>query len=203
MWYLIQRVFLASWQVKQVLEIVLHVGTNDLKDHSSRVVAEQIVDLGNQILSSSPDTKVTISALTQSYDEQCLGKKVTDYNKVIKSFCNQSGRGFIKHPNIVESCVNNQKLHLNKKGIIILASNLVNHISHWFNSHSLSVGATCDFILIPPSSRCNSDSIGRRFKMASLNVISLLKHLDELRILLNYNWIALLAINETRLHISY
>ena len=57
-------------------KIVLHVGTNDLKDHSSRVVAEQIVDLGNLISSSSPDTKVTILALTQCYDEECLGKKV-------------------------------------------------------------------------------------------------------------------------------
>ena len=67
-------------------EIVLHVGTNGLKDHSSRVVAEQIVDLGNLISSSSPDTKVTISALTQRYDEERLGKKVTDCNKVIKPF---------------------------------------------------------------------------------------------------------------------
>ena len=33
-------------------EIVLHVGTNDIKDHSSRVVAEQILDLGNLISSS-------------------------------------------------------------------------------------------------------------------------------------------------------
>ena len=82
-------------------EIVLHVGTNDLKDHSSRVVAEQIVDLGNLISSSSPAwrpaTKVTISALTQRYDE-CLGKKVTDCNKVVKSFCKQNGWRFIKHP---------------------------------------------------------------------------------------------------------
>ena len=96
----------------------------------SRVVTEQLVDLGNLISSSSPDTKVTISALTQRYGEECLGKKATDCNKVIKSFCNQNGWGFIKHPNIDESCVNNQKLHLNKKGIAILASNLVNHIVH-------------------------------------------------------------------------
>ena len=101
-----------------------------LLTHSSRDVAEQIVDLGNLISSSSPDTKVTISALTQRYDEECLGKKVTDCNKVIKSFCNQNGWGFIKHPNIDESCVNNQKLHLNEKDIAILASNLVNHIVH-------------------------------------------------------------------------
>ena len=64
------------------------------------------------------------------------------------------------------------------------------------------MGATSEFILTPPSARCNPDSIipkGRGFKIASLNITSLLKHLDELRILLNYNCIDLLAINETRL----
>ena len=110
--------------------MILHVGTSDLKHHSSRVVAEQIVDLGNLVSSSSPDTKVTISALTQKYDEASLGDKVKDCNKVIKTFCNQNGWGFVKHPNIDETCVNNQKLHLNKKGIAILASNLVSHITH-------------------------------------------------------------------------
>jgi len=69
-----------------------------------------------------------ISALMRRYDEDCLGKKETDCNKVIKSFCNQTEWGFIKHPNIDESCVNNHKLHLNKKGITILESKLVNHI---------------------------------------------------------------------------
>jgi exonuclease III len=38
--------------------------------------------------------------------------------------------------------------------------------------------------------------------MASLNITSLLKHLDELKILLNYNPIDVLAINETRLDSS-
>ena len=64
------------------------------------------------------------------------------------------------------------------------------------------MGDTSDFILTPSSSRCNPDSIitkGRGFKMASFNITSLLKHLDELRVLLNYNCIDLLAINETRL----
>lgn len=35
--------------------------------------------------------------------------------------------------------------------------------------------------------------------MTSLNITTLLKHLDELRILLNYNCRDFLAINETRL----
>ena len=44
-------------------EIVLHVGTNDLKNSDSRKVEERIVDLGNCIEAESPETKVTISNL--------------------------------------------------------------------------------------------------------------------------------------------
>ena len=111
--------------------IILHVGTNDLKNSSSaRNVAEKIVDLGNMIATNSPNTSVTISAITQRSDEQSLKKKVKDCNKVLKTFCNQNGWGFVEHLNIDETCLNNYKLHLNKKGIAILASNFVNNIVH-------------------------------------------------------------------------
>ena len=111
-------------------EIILHAGTSDLRDSSSRAVAEKLVDLGNLISSSSPSTKVTISALTQRIDDKSLGKKVTECNKIIKSFCNQNGWVLVQHPNIDLSCVNSQKLHLNRKGIAILASNFVNHLTN-------------------------------------------------------------------------
>ena len=94
-------------------EIILHTGTNDLRDSSSRAVAEKLVDLGNLISSSSPST-ITISALTQRFDDESLGKKVTECNKIIKSFCNQNGWVLVQHPNIDLSCVNSQKLHLNR-----------------------------------------------------------------------------------------
>ena len=61
---------------------------------------------------------------------------------------------------------------------------------------------TPDFALTPPGALCNPDPIipkGRGFKMASLNITSVLKHIDELRILLDDQYIDILAINETRL----
>ena len=56
-------------------EIILHAGTNDLRDSSPRAVAEKLVDLGNLVSSSSPSTKATISALTQRFDDESLGEK--------------------------------------------------------------------------------------------------------------------------------
>ena len=42
----------------------------------------------------------------------------------------------------------------------------------------------------------------RGFKMACLNITSLPRHIDELRIILHSKCLDLLAINETRLHDS-
>ena len=61
---------------------------------------------------------------------------------------------------------------------------------------------TPDFALTPPGARCNPDPIipkGRGFKTASLNITSVLKHIDELRILLDDQYIDILAIKETKL----
>ena len=94
--------------VHSIKAIILHVGTNDLKTSSSaRNVAEKIVDLGNIIATNSPNTSVTISAITQRSDEESLKIKVKDCNKVLRTFCNQNGWGFVEHLNIDETCLNN------------------------------------------------------------------------------------------------
>ena len=88
------------------------------------------MDLGNKIATNSPNTNVTISAITQRSDKESLKRKVKDCNKVLKTFSDQNGCGFVEHLNIDETCLNNYKLHLNKKDIAILASNFVNNIVH-------------------------------------------------------------------------
>ena len=122
------------------------------------------------------------NGLTQRSDEESLKRKVKDCNKVLKTFCNQNGWGFVEHLNIDETCLNNYKLHLNKKGIAILTSNFA-------ATSSAQIRST----LMP---KC------RGFKMTSLNITSLLKHIDELRVFLNDQNIDVLAINETRLNES-
>ena len=103
-------------------EITLHAGTNDLRDSSPRAVAEKLVDLGNLVSSSSPSTKVTIAALSQRFDDESLGQKVTECN-IISKYPNID-------PNIDLSCVNSQKQPLNRKGIATLASSFVNHLTN-------------------------------------------------------------------------
>ena len=52
------------------------------------------------------------------------------------------------------------------------------------------------------SDSCSFLPSKRGFKMASLNIISFPKHIDELRVFLAVNTIDVLAINETRLDSS-
>lgn len=93
-------------------EIILHAGTNDVRDSSPRIV--------------------TTSALTQRFDEESVGRKVAECNKIIKSFCNQNGWGLVQHQNIhliyhVLMVINYISV---EKGIAILASNFVNHLTN-------------------------------------------------------------------------
>ena len=56
-------------------EIILHVGTNDLRNRSPREVAEDIINLCEDI-SQNTTASVTISGLTHRTDEPSLGDKV-------------------------------------------------------------------------------------------------------------------------------
>ena len=73
---------------------------------------------------------------------------------ITKTFCNQNGWGFVKHLNIDDTCVNNYKLHLNKKGTAVI----------------FSVRFLIDNCHLQRPDQCCG------FKMASLKIISLLKH---------------------------
>ena len=71
-------------------EIILHVGTNDLKNSDSRKVAERIVDLGNFIEAESSNTKVTISNLLPRTDDPALNSKAKQVNNILRTFTNQN-----------------------------------------------------------------------------------------------------------------
>ena len=111
-------------------EIVIHIGTNDLKTKSARNTAEGIIDLAKWVESSLPATKISISELTLRNDQEELRNKVTETNKMLMKFCNQHDWLLINHLNIDESCLNRSKLHLNKKGTGRFSSNLIRYISN-------------------------------------------------------------------------
>ena len=63
-------------------EVILHVGTNNLKSSKPREIAEGIVNLALKIQNHSPDCKITISSLI-SRSDQTLNGKIKDVNKIV------------------------------------------------------------------------------------------------------------------------
>ena len=73
---------------------------------------------------------VVISGLCPRGDE--YNDKATKVNEHLESICNSRNIGFMKNENIdATRHLNNSKLHLNRKGDAILASNIRNIIKKY------------------------------------------------------------------------
>ena len=94
-------------------QVILHVGTNDLKKKEPQEVAEAIVDLARQVERSS-DAKVVISELVCRRDK--LNEQVKAVNKRLKRYCQQKEWKLIQHNNVTEKGLNMGGLHLNPEG---------------------------------------------------------------------------------------
>ena len=110
-------------------KLILHVGTNSLKgrETSSRC-AQEIKTLTETISKSLPYTELAISSLiTRSHDET-MKNKVCQVNTELKQLCQQKNWKFIDNANITVNELNRSKIHLNKTGTKILATNFSKYI---------------------------------------------------------------------------
>lgn len=88
-------------------QIILHVGTNDIKsDKSPDLLVQGIVDLVTEVRNISPQTKVAISALTIRKDSRLIQEKVNETNRLLLVSCKASNVDFIRHDNIDLDCLN-------------------------------------------------------------------------------------------------
>ena len=118
---------------KKPEEIILHVGTNNLKSDSAQSIAEKISQIATTIQEKSPDTKVTISGIITRKDDVSLKEKITEANNLLQTSSEQHSWTFLEHSNIDDRSLNKGGIHLNKKGIGILIKNLITHIRSFNN----------------------------------------------------------------------
>ena len=83
-------------------EVILHVGTNDLRHKEPRTIAEGIVDIANQIIFKSPGTDITISEIITRGDDPSLDSKGKSVNKIVAQFCKQNSWKILIHTNITK-----------------------------------------------------------------------------------------------------
>ena len=107
----------------------MHLGTNSLRSSASvRDCAEEMVNLA-AIISNESSTDLAISGIIPRSDDEVLAVKVSGVNKILKTFYNQNGWGYVNHSNISpEHDLNRSGLHLNSKGNTRLATNFINYL---------------------------------------------------------------------------
>ena len=112
--------------------IILHVGTNDIKDDkkTAEVAAAGILNLGTQIKDNSPHTKVCISGITIRKDKAAIHNKIKNVNNILTRVCDKNKWTYIDNSNVDYTCLNRRGLHLNKKGSATLSKNYSNYLDN-------------------------------------------------------------------------
>ena len=101
--------------------IIVHSGTNDLKQNEPESIVEQILDIGHVIHSISPKTKICFSGVIKRSDDNELNAKVGEVNGLSKFACSEFGFDYIDNSSKDVSCLNRSGLHLNRRGDTSLA----------------------------------------------------------------------------------
>ena len=110
--------------LKQPSYIILHVGTNDSNDFTSRKLIEKIVNLKVFIESELPTCKIIISMPIRRTDKAKCNLTINHLNDHLMS----SNLHVIDNDNILEFHIGKKGLHLNAKGTGRLALNIISCI---------------------------------------------------------------------------
>ena len=113
-------------------QLIIHVGTNSLRDSESPTsCSEEIIDLVSWAKSAAPGTEVVLSSLAARSDDDQLATQVEEVYSNLKKFCRLNKWKMIVHSNITaEHHLNRSGLHLNKVGTSRLARNFLNFLKN-------------------------------------------------------------------------
>lgn len=120
--------------IKPVLQrkpdkIVLHVGTNNLRDDRPKDIKKKIAGVVEVIKNNQPSTSISISSIIQRADDRSLKKSIEETNKAIRTYCATNGLDFICNDNINDQHLNTGGLHLNRKGVYDLVGNFRKYLN--------------------------------------------------------------------------
>ena len=113
---------------KDPAKIILHIGTNDLKDRDPNIVADHIVDLARKIENESSAEVILSEVVSRSDDVSNESVKAT--NKKLRKFCTQNGWQLVQRSNITSNGLNKSGLHLNERGNNIMFNYFLSANAH-------------------------------------------------------------------------
>ena len=111
---------------KNPLIVILHVGTNNCVNESSRIVLDKILNLKTFIQNSLPQSKVIISNVINRTDEASLKASLTVEN--LNNNLNSLKLDIVDNSTIGKECLGKKGLHLTKRGTGKLAINFIDKI---------------------------------------------------------------------------
>ena len=82
-----------------------------------------------QELDNTESIQIGFSIIIQRTDKD-FSNKIKETNITLKNYCLGKGFIFVDNDNINESCLNNSKLHLNKKGTQRLTKNILSSLDN-------------------------------------------------------------------------
>ena len=100
---------------KKLGTLIIHVGTNDLtKGINTMKKVRKCVEVIREI-DKTENIQIGFSSIIQRADKD-FSNEIKETNIKLKNYCLGKGFIFVNNDNINELCLNNIKLHLNKKG---------------------------------------------------------------------------------------
>ena len=138
-----------------------------------------------------------MSELINREDNPKAKKTVEEVNKLLEDYCTATNLNLIRHRNILDRSLNISKLHFNRFGSSILAKNFVNTCIIFSIDCVPNRNSAVSEIESKNSIRYLNSLKG--FRVGHLNIASLVKHVDELKVYSEREPLDVQSINETRL----
>ena len=110
--------------------LIVHAGTNDLK--KGKNVLNNVKKIGKEVKRISRNTKIAFSSIKIRKDKKDIDKNVVETNARLKNYCSQKKLDYIENTNIKEEHLGVKKLHLNKRGNSLLATNFLRYLRSTF-----------------------------------------------------------------------
>ena len=108
--------------------LILHVGTNDVRNSSPQEITNAISMLGQNIKKELPTANLVISEIITRNDDPSLNMKIMELSTKLSQVCTNNKWKIITHRNISSDHLNSYGLHLSKQGKAKLAQNFANYL---------------------------------------------------------------------------
>ena len=119
--------------------IIIHCGTNDLKNNTPQSIADNILLLAKS--SQQENNTVLVSSIVSKKDH--LDKKGKEINNILEKRCNEMNLAFISHGNIrTRYHCSYDGLHLNDKGVTLFTKNILSALNKVARTQSVKVNSS-------------------------------------------------------------